>query len=300
MSPRRNHYSYGCTPVGSRHPFTKNEGCRIIAQREIKPFSVAHMELLIMRNHNYRITESQLKLFRQIKDNFRIPALPSPNSWRGSSNDEIWTRVMSQVVVAGKSSPAKKLWNQSIQTRIAWNKVSTLSEANARRHIWSVLNDIGARFRGKTSDSCKKTTALLHNLSYLRGFSDDGGGPKEFLKHVATLKGTDLDKARFIMDHMSFIKSKGARDFLISGFGLTRNCIALDSRFQSVLERIGIVSENEFKTIVRSETRYEEFESFLINHVCRPLELNGAQFDQLIYKNMEDEKILKFLECIGK
>jgi len=59
------------------------------------------------------------------------------------------------------------------------------------------------------------------------------------------------------MPHLGFIKSKGARDFLTTGFGLVQDCIAFDTRILGVLRRIGVPIPDG---VLRDEARYEELE----------------------------------------
>jgi len=226
-----------------------------------------------------RITASQLQAFRRIKDKFSMPRLPSRNAWRDKSDDDVWIRIVSQVVVVGNAAPAEKLWTPPIQKRIGWMNVTKLSEAKAKKEIWSVLREIGTRYCGQDPDSCRKTAALMRNLKFLREYPE---GPKGFLKDVARLDGTDLDKVKFVIDHLSFIKNKGARDFLMSGFGVVRDCIAFDSRILGVTRQIGIQIPDGVQADV---ALFEELERLLIDQVCRPLGITGAELDQLLFRN---------------
>src|ERR1700693_2743906 len=118
-----------------------------------------------------RITASQRQAFQRITQHFSIPVLPSRNAWRDASNDDIWIRVVSQVVVVGNAAPAEQLWTQPIRKRIGWRHLTKLSETKAEKEIWSVLREIGTRYCGKHSRSCRKTAALMRNLKYLREYA---------------------------------------------------------------------------------------------------------------------------------
>jgi hypothetical protein len=228
-----------------------------------------------------RITASQRQAFQRIKQHFSIPVLPSKDAWQDASNDDVWIRVVSQVVVVGNASPADKLWSQPIRKRIGWRSLTALSEAKAKKAIWSVLRDIGTRYCGKQSGSCRKTAALMRNLECLREFPN---GPKGFLKEVATLNGSSLGKIKFVAKHLSYIKHKGARDFLTTGFGLIQDRIAFDTRILGVIRQIGVQIPDGVQA---DAALYEEFEQLLINEVCKPLGISGAQLDQLLFVNYD-------------
>jgi hypothetical protein len=49
-----------------------------------------------------------------------------------------------------------------------------------------------------------------------------------------------LDKVVFVARHLSYIKNKGARDLLTTGFGLAKHHIALDIRILALLRQMGI------------------------------------------------------------
>lgn len=189
---------------------------------------------------------------------------------------------MSQVVVVGNAGPAEKLRSQPIRKRIGWKKLTALSEAKAKKAIWSVLRDIGTRYSGKRSRSCRKTAALMRNLKCLREFQ---GGPKGFLKEVATLNGSSLNKIQFVAKHLSYIKHKGARDFLTSGFGLIQDRIAFDIRILGIIRQIGVQIPDGVQA---DATLYEKFERLLIDEVCKPLGISGAQLDQLLFRNYDE------------
>jgi hypothetical protein len=92
-------------------------------------------------------------------------------------------------------------------------------------------------------------------------------------------------KVKFVMPHLSFIKNKGARDLLMTGFGVVRDCIAFDSRILNVIRQIGVQIPDG---VPDDEALYEEFERLLIDQVCRLLRITGAQLDQLLFRNYDE------------
>lgn len=234
-----------------------------------------------------RITTAQLNTFRRIRAEFpEKPSLPSRTAWRDKSDDDVWIRVVSQVVVVGRAAPSDRLYLRATRQRIAWKRVRRMTESEAAKAIWSVLRDIKARYAGREWRSCRKTAALVRNLAFLKAYPK---GPKGFLRDVATLKGTSQDKIAFVAGRLSYIKNKGARDFLTTGFGLVKDHIALDSRVRGVLKEVGVVIPAQ---TVSSAVLYEGVERELLEQVCRPLGMNGAEFDQLLFTHAREIKKL--------
>jgi hypothetical protein len=93
------------------------------------------------------------------------------------------------------------------------------------------------------------------------------------------------------MSKFKYIKSKGARDFLMD-LGLVRDAIALDARIQNVLEKIiGIeIPKDLLEKIKNNSKLYDEVEEELLLKVCKPLNLSGIEFDRMIYQNYKEIK----------
>jgi hypothetical protein len=72
---------------------------------------------------------------------------------------------------------------------------------------------------------------------------------------------------------------------------VVRDCIAFDSRILDVIRQIGIQIPDRVQA---NEALYEEFERLLINQVCRPLGITGAELDQLLFINYNE--IMHMLE----
>jgi tRNA G18 (ribose-2'-O)-methylase SpoU len=91
------------------------------------------------------------------------------------------------------------------------------------------------------------------------------------------------------MSKFKYIKSKGARDFLMY-LGLVRDAIALDARIQKVLKKIGIIPDKDkvIEKIKNNSKLYDEVEEELLLKVCKPLNLSGIEFDRMIYQNYEE------------
>ena len=114
-------------------------------------------------------------------------------------------------------------------------------------------------------------------------------GPKGFLKEISKLS-TDKEKIKYVMSKFKYIKSKGARDFLMD-LGLVRDAIAIDVRMQNVLRKIGISIPEGIKNNLKL---YDKVEEELLLKVCKPLNLSGVEFDKMIYQNYD--KIMKMFD----
>jgi thermostable 8-oxoguanine DNA glycosylase len=109
-------------------------------------------------------------------------------------------------------------------------------------------------------------------------------GPKGFLEEISKLS-TDKEKIKYVMSKFKYIKSKGARDFLMD-LGLVRDAIAIDVRLQNVLKKIGInIPEG-----VSNPKLYDKVEEELLSKVCKPLNLSNVEFDRMIYHNYDKIK----------
>jgi thermostable 8-oxoguanine DNA glycosylase len=86
----------------------------------------------------------------------------------------------------------------------------------------------------------------------------------------------------FVSKPLSYIKNKGASDFLTTGFGLVKDHIALDSRILNVLHLVGVNIPERGQL---NSMMYDALEQMLLEQVCRPLGVSGAELDQLLFRN---------------
>jgi len=234
-----------------------------------------------------KITSSQVAAFRNIVDEFGLPNLPPPNSWKTKSDDDVWIQAVSAVAVIGNARPADKLRTPAIRTQISWNYVREMDDGAAAWAIWKVLREVGTRYAGKQMATCGPTKSLVKNRNVLRDFR---GGPRGFLHAVATLEGGSNRKIEFITERFSRIKEKGARDFLISGFGIIQNHVALDIRVKGVLKHFGIQLP---PNATSDPDVYRAVEENLDMAICQPLGIKLAQLDQLLFQNYQQIKTLR-------
>jgi hypothetical protein len=197
-------------------------------------------------------------------------------SWRHLTPDELWLRVLAQIVVAGNAAPADMLErSEAVKEKLAFSRLRKLSPRQRRQVIHSVLRAIGTRYVGEKSKNAK-IDAVLHNFDALR----KAGGPVAFFKKVAAEKDTPamLD---FLEDNLHYYKKKGCRDTLIE-LRLASDCMALDQRIKNILEGVGL------KLVGSVDRQYEQIETELRKHVAKPLHLSGGQLDRILFQNYGD------------
>jgi organic hydroperoxide reductase OsmC/OhrA len=229
------------------------------------------------------VTAKQLAQLRAVVDRYP-PAVLRDSKWReAATEDDVWIRIVSQVVVVGNARPEEELQKAERRARLSWAKLSHATDEEARQAIWQVLRDIGARYAGKQADKCAKTAAILQNLRVL---ARHPGGPVGFLRRLGELDGTE-EMIGYVTRHLSYVKNKGARDLLTSGFGLATDRIALDVRVLGALRRIGLDVPDKAPS---DPEEYAALEKQLLDQVCRPLGISGAQLDQLLFGHYKDIK----------
>ena len=192
------------------------------------------------------------------------------------SEHQIWLRVVSQVVVVGRAAPAERLKEEEMQQALDFAALSSMPAARAAKRIGEALARIGTRMVSKEHpEESPKVKALEKNLDFLRRYPD---GPKGFIRDVAKQQ-TSEERWRYVEKHLAYIRNKGARDFLTSGFGLVTDRIALDVRVMGVVSRI----VPGFPAKVPSAD-YEKIERYLIENICVPLDIEPARLDQLLFR----------------
>jgi hypothetical protein len=226
------------------------------------------------------LTEPQAARLRSLVRHYK-PQMG--NSWKKRSEDQLWLRVLSQVVVAGNASPGYALQQSgAVREKLAFSRLKKLKAQSRRKVIHSVLRAIGTRYVGMSSNN-RKVDAALHNFNALA----NAGGPKRFFKRVAAKKSTD-ERIAFLSEALAYYKKKGCRDTLIE-LCLASDCMALDQRLKRILECVGA-------KVPRSiENDFEEIESELIARVAKPSGLSGGQLDRILFQNYGD--ILVRLLC---
>ena len=224
----------------------------------------------------FRLTAPQAARLRTIVRRYK-PQMTT--SWRRRTPDELWLRILSQIVVAGNAAPGDTLRaSQAVKEKLAFHRLRKLPPKRRRKVIHAVLRAIGTRYVGSSVKN-RKIDAALHNFKALA----DAGGPKKFFKRVAALP-TEIERIHFLNDGktLQYYGKKGARDTLID-LQLAKKCLALDGRILGLLNKVGV--EVKRGSLDRN---YEEIEKELIKKIAKPSGLSGGQLDRILFQNAGD------------
>jgi hypothetical protein len=228
----------------------------------------------------FHLTASQAVRLRQLVRHYK-PQMGK--SWRKCTENELWFKVLSQIVVAGNAAPGYVLLRSESARRIlSFSRLKKLNPQRRRKIIHQVLQAIGTRYVGKSAKN-KKTNAALHNFDALV----DAGGPRQFFKTIASMKSVEA-KIEVLSETFAFYKKKGCRDTLIE-LRLATDCMALDQRLRNITECVGA------KVPKSIDNNYEEIEKELIEKVAKPVGLSGGNLDRILFQNYGD--IMVRLKC---
>lgn len=205
---------------------------------------------------------------------------PVRDRWRSVDNKALWRMILSQVCVVGSSAPWENLVSSGVlETDLSFSSLIASKRASQLKTIHRYLQKFGVRYVMKKADECRKSQALVRNLTKLRELP---GGAKAYLDELASLP-SDRARVHRMKRDWAYIKNKGSRDFLIN-LDLGRSLIAFDTRVLNVLEAAGVEVPADLQT---AETRYAEMQDTLVKHVCGPANLTGAEFDRVLYRNYD-------------
>ena len=232
------------------------------------------------------IDKRHLKTFKKIKRLFYSKTkIPQKNNWKTWTDNDVWLHMVVQVIAVGGSKPAEKFEKDTkLKSKVTYEKLTQIKEKEEmKKTINQVLRAVGTRFASSKISKCKKTDALVHNFNILMNFK---GGPKGLLRRLADFRGPNADKRRikYVMKIFSYIKSKGARDYLME-LGLVEDAIALDTRIQNIFNKIGIMIPKGFEN---NPKLYDEIENDILMKICKPIGISGIEFDRILYQNYDD------------
>jgi hypothetical protein len=225
----------------------------------------------------FQLTEQQAARLRNLVRRYDPPKMK-----KRRTPNQLWLRVLSQVVVAGNSAPAEILGrSKAVEERLAFSRLKKLTPRQRYRVLHRVLQAIGTRYVGKKSPNAK-VDAAVHNFNALV----KAGGPRQFFERVKERK-TTAAKVEYLSEHLKYYKKKGCRDTLIE-LRLAKDCMALDLRIRKILEGVGVKIDGSV------DRQYQQIETELINKVAKP-RLTGGQLDRILFQNYGD--IMVRLRC---
>lgn len=228
------------------------------------------------------ILDKHIDEFRKIKEEFITKtSVPKQNNWKERTDNELWHHLIGQIITVGGSLPAEKFGDRDdLKKEVSYGKLIEIeNQSIIKKMLNKVLRQVGTRYASKDIEKCRKTNALAHNLKILKSFK----GPKKLLQRISEFKGknSDLRKVKYLMKVFRFIQSKSARDYLME-LGLVRNAVALDVRILNILKSMGIKVPKEVES--NSKT-YDYVEKIILERICDSLNLEGIEFDRMLYQN---------------
>lgn len=202
---------------------------------------------------------------------------PSVDRWKSLGDADLWRRIVSQVCVVGNEGGWKRLAASGDAAEVlSPDALLALTETQRASTIHAALRRHGVRYVTNDPATCRKTAALVENLEFLR----DCGGAAAYLARVAALPD-DTARVKRISRDLRYIKHKGARDFLIE-LDLGRSLIAFDVRLINVLVAAGVRVTDGIQS---QPKQYDALQRALVERVCVPAGVTGAQFDRILFRN---------------
>jgi len=222
-------------------------------------------------------TSAQSRLLKELVNRYKARVEP-PRSWKQRTPDELWRRVLAQIIVVGNAAPGYLLERSGgAKEAVAVRRLNRYGRNRPRlqKHLHHVLRILGTRYVGKDWRRDRKSQAAAENYLILRNI----GGPKRFFAGVASL-GDQEKRLRFLASRLKYYGSKGARDTLIE-LKLATDCMALDSRIVRLVTEVGV-------RLPRALGKdYDNIERALILEIARPCGLTGAQLDRVLFQNYD-------------
>lgn len=223
-------------------------------------------------------TAQASKLRKAVKRHKHSVKLGKP--WNKWTDEELWLKVLGQVVVIGKAEPGERLQHDpKIASKVSLKKLNGFRRDVARqKYLHEQFVKLRVRFSlGSSWENDWKAKASVQNFRVLR----DAGGPKKFFQTIDDCK-TEEDRIKTLQGALKRYGSKSVRDTLIE-LRLAENCMALDARIYGLLRKVGV--------LVNPDDIYRQVEAELIHKVAAPLGMTGALLDRILFRNYD--QILK-------
>jgi hypothetical protein len=114
------------------------------------------------------IDKNQLQTFETIKKLFLSKTtIPEKDNWKAQTNNTIWLKVITQIIVVGSSTPAHRFNKRpDLKKHVSYNKLLEIeNQEELELTINRVLRAVGTRYASSDISKCRKTKALAHNLT---------------------------------------------------------------------------------------------------------------------------------------
>jgi len=238
------------------------------------------------------ISEKHLQTFKKIKNLFlKKTIIPKPNNWRSLSANDIWLRIMTQIIIIqGADSGIRFNNNMLVQDTVEYEKLAIMNEIEAKETINKALRKIGTRMASSEIAKCWKTNCLYENLLIIKNSKTGLIGLLHYVTDLA--EQGKIDKAIDTMKQFSGFGDKSARDFLME-YGIIEDAIALDVRVVNLLSAVGLQISEKYKNNTKI---YLDIEQSLLNKVCKPLDIKGIEFDRMIFNHNKDNLLGKAIK----
>jgi hypothetical protein len=228
-------------------------------------------------NTSLRLTASQRNQLCLMVKRYKNKVNPR-KQWNEWSNDDLWRKVLVQIVVVGGARAATLEKSVVTNQRISWERLRRLGNADLEKELHVVMRAVGTRYVGNWNTRKRtnnKVKCAARNLRILEAF----GGPSKFFSKVAKLR-TEEARIGFLREHLKYYGEKSARDTLIE-LCLAHNCLALDSRIIQLLKDVGLSLK------LGNAKQYRVIETELIEKVARPCQIDGARLDRILFQNYD-------------
>jgi hypothetical protein len=198
------------------------------------------------------ISDSQAAQLRKAVRRFKA-GVKLRKPWNKLTDDELWRKVLGQVVVIGRAEPGERLQqNSKIRNEISVKKLNGFQrDAELQRYLHKLFVKLQVRYVGSNWKKDWKAKASVRNFRILMA----AGGPKQFFqKRIASCK-TEKKKIDVLRGTLKGYGNKSARDTLIE-LRLAENCMALDARIFGVLKKVRVkVSPDDIYKQIEKELR---------------------------------------------
>jgi hypothetical protein len=229
-----------------------------------------------------RVSEQLVRLVTRpvFVENAR-PYFPRRDRWRTVDDSDLWRMVLSQVCVVGSSAGWDRVKaSGDAESALSFASLLKQTELSRAKTIHRVLRRHGVRYVPLDAGLCRKTRALLQNFAFL---AELPLGAKGYLQSLAGLPD-DRARVQRVTRDFAYVKNKGARDLLIE-LDLGRTLVAFDVRVLNLLKAAGAQVPDD---VQMNKQRYEALQTAVVEQVCKPAGLSGAEFDRVLYRNYDE------------